>query len=102
MRITPSEVANIKRAYTVLPRNEYSSYRFYVCKLGCPAGWQVQKHLDSRAISKPNSPAPQKYSSVTFNDFVDGPAKVIGAPTVEQLNIEECRRLLELRLAEGL
>jgi hypothetical protein len=47
-------------------------------------------------------PAPQKYWSVTVNDFVDGPATVMGAPTVEQLHIEECRGLLELRLAEGL
>jgi hypothetical protein len=45
-RITPSEVAVIQRAYTVIPRKEYSSYRFYVCKLGFPAEWQLQKHLE--------------------------------------------------------
>jgi hypothetical protein len=52
MRITPSEAAIIQRAYTVIPRNEYSSYRFYVCKLGCPAEWQLQKHLEQSPNGK--------------------------------------------------
>jgi hypothetical protein len=46
MRITPSEAAIMQRAYRVIPRNEYNSYRFYVCKLVCPAEWQLQKHIE--------------------------------------------------------
>lgn len=55
---------------------------------------------DAFAVESLTNLAPIRYWSVTHTDYVDGPARVMGAPTQLQEDIEECRRYLKMHWNE--